>query len=266
MAGNIKFICDKKHRSHFTMPSCSHPKTNQVAVALSIDTQEKWTLPRKMTLSILKKTSHTYLRYLLQISASSWFQSEHGRWALAGHIGLDTLLNKGVWRYFECPGLCRTPAQGWQVQHMICWSPPPFCSASQVQTAHLEARKISKKHYPLSSHILFKSPINYDHSLATQRTLRHLIAYISIYMNWIPTNFLTFKVRHDKSHQQKYKGSAPKNNYLCIPMKLDNIFLQWVRTSADLKAETNTVSQKDIEIVLKISKDPMKPICVLAVL
>lgn len=50
MAGNISYIYDRKHRLHFTVPSCCHSKTNQVALALSIAIQERWTPPTKKTL------------------------------------------------------------------------------------------------------------------------------------------------------------------------------------------------------------------------
>lgn len=55
MAGNISYIYDRKHRLLFTVPSCCHSKTNQVALALSIAIQERWTPPRKTNPSILKK-------------------------------------------------------------------------------------------------------------------------------------------------------------------------------------------------------------------
>lgn len=78
MAGNISYIYDRKHRLLFTVPSCCHSKTNQVALALSIAIQERWTPPRKTNPSILKKKNkknttnqknHCCLRYLLQITA-----------------------------------------------------------------------------------------------------------------------------------------------------------------------------------------------------
>lgn len=39
------------------------------------------------------------------------------------------------------------PAQGCQAQHRICGSPCPSGETAGVQTGHLEAPEVSKKHY-----------------------------------------------------------------------------------------------------------------------